>query len=690
MANTSLRVTELDYMNIRENLKNYLKSQNQFTDYDFDGSGMSVLLDLLAYNTHYMGYYLNMVANEMFMDSAQLRNSLISHAKNINYVPTSRQGAQAKLNILVTPSPEENQTATTITLDKYTRLLGEDVDGVNYGFVAINSNSAVKTANTFSFSNVVVRQGEVVTRQFLMDDASNPKRRFTIPSANVDLTTLTVRVQKSTSNSDTKTYTLADDLTTVYSNTQVFFVEEDVNRQYALYFGDDYIGKKPDNQSIVMATYLESAGTAANNISKFRFIEPIGGLYTDNVSITTVTSSRDGTEKESLESIRFRAPHFYTAQNRMVTKNDYETLLLKDYQNIESISVWGGEDNEPPVYGKTFISIKTAGNYALTEIEKQNIKDELIRNRSVLTVTPEIVEPNYIYLLIRGHVYYNQRKTSKSQNEILQLVRAAISDYISDNLNSFGATFRKSKLMQYIENAEDSISGSDINVYVQARVLMDTVNAKTYTIDFNMPLKKGDYNNRLYTFPQIKVYDSAGVIRNVFFEEVPESFTGIDSVEMIASGFNYDSVPTVTINGDGTGATAKARVVNGSVVSIEVTNRGINYSRATVSITGGGGSQAVAQAKLEAKNGKLRTFYFKSNGEKIILDSEAATIDYELGRITVKALTTFGTVDNSLFDANILAITAFPENQIIEPLRNRIITLDETVQNTIDVEVIAQ
>jgi hypothetical protein len=523
-----------------------------------------------------------------------------------------------------------------------------------------------------------------------MDDASNSTRRFAIPSANVDLSTLAIRVQKSSSNSDTKIYTLSDDLTTVYSNTQVFFVEEDVNNQYVIYFGDNYIGKKPDDQSIVIATYLESAGAIANNISKFRFVEPIGGLYTDNVAVTATVSSRDGSEKESIESIRFRAPHFYTSQNRMVTKNDYETLLLKDYQNIESVSVWGGEENDPPVYGKTFISLKTKGNYALTEIEKTNIKDQLVRNRSVLTVTPEIVEPSFIYLQIRGPIYYDARRTDKTAEQLKEYVKTSISDYVSDNLNTFGAVFRKSKLQQYIESSEDSITGSDLTVFAEARVELDTTAAKTYTIDFNMPLKKGDYNNRLYSAPQAIVKDLAGITRYVYFEEVPEAFTGIDSIDVVTPGINYDSTPTITITGDGTGAAATARIVNGSVVSIEVTNRGVNYNRAIVSITGGGGSQATAIANLQAKNGTLRTYYYKNNGEKQIVNSNAATIDYNTGRITLVAFNNLGTVNNTIYGTNVLSITALPEIQTINPFRNRILTIDLNSPKSVDVEIVAE
>ena len=213
-ANTALRVTELDFDSIKTNLKNYLRSQSEFQDFDFEGSGMSVLLDILAYNTHYTGYYLNMVANEMFLDTAQLRNSVLSHAKNLNYTPTSPQGALVKTNILITPSPTESQNTNVITLEKYTKFLAQDIDGTNYQFVALYSNTASKVGSTFSFANTYLKQGEVVTLQYSMDP-TNISRRFDIPYSNVDTQTLTVTVQESASNTSTEEYILASDITTL-------------------------------------------------------------------------------------------------------------------------------------------------------------------------------------------------------------------------------------------------------------------------------------------------------------------------------------------------------------------------------------------------------------------------------------------------------------------------------------------
>lgn len=685
----ALRITELDFLSIKENLKQYLRSQTEFQDFDFEGSGMSVLLDVLAYNTHYMGYYLNMVGNEMFLNSAQLRNSIISHAKLMNYVPGSRQGALSRININVTPSNTEDANTNSLTLEKYTRLLGQDIDGVNYPFVTLYSNTVSKTGQSFVFSNVYVKQGEVSTLQYLVD-ATNTNRRFEIPSQNVDTTSVVITVQESSSNTDVKLYTQATDLTEVTANSMVYWLEENDTQTYSFYFGDDHIGKRPKDGNIVTCTYLDNVGSISNNITGFTFVEPIGGEYSDNVNITSAVSSYGGVEKESVEQVKFRAPYFYTTQNRAVTQNDYETLILKDYNYIDSVSVWGGEDNDPIVYGKVFISLKTSGNFELTNFEKERIKEDLIQKRNVLTVTPEIIDPEYVFLLIEGNVTYNSQLTSLDDSALNSLVRAAIQDYISDELNRFSSTFRKSKLQQYIENCEPSITGSDIDVYVQKRILIDTVNTRTYIIKYNMPLRQSPHKNKLTTFPELQVFDAAGVSRNAFIEEVPEALTGIDRIEILDGGRNYISAPTVTINGDGNGATATASILGGRIDKITITNPGTDYSYAIVTISGGEGYGTITSVKLQSEEGVLRTFYYKTNGEKVIINQNAGTIDYNTGTIILNSLRATGLTDNALYPDDYLTINIQADEDIIYPLRNKILTLDTNDSKSIQITMVAE
>jgi hypothetical protein len=688
-ANTaSIRVSELDFNEIKTNLKTFLKSQSEFQDFDFEGSGMSVLLDVLAYNTHYMGYYLNMVANEMFLDTAQLRSSVLSHAKAINYIPRSRQGASAVVDVLATPGDSEDNTPTQITLDKYTAFLASDIDGLNYQFVAINSNTVPKVNGSFFFSNVNLKQGEVVTLQFAMS-SENSKRRFTIPSANVDVDTITVTIQESFTNTDISVYKSVDDITLVAGNTKAYFIEENADKNYVLYFGDNIIGKRPKDGNIVIVTYLDSSGPIANNITTFRPVNRIGSLYRNNVSVTPVIGSYGGGEKETVEQVRFRAPYHYVTQNRAVTKQDYETLILKDYPNVDSVSVWGGQDNDPPIYGKVFASLKTKENYFLTQQEKEKIKETLIQSRNILTVIPEIVDPEFTYITLNGEVYYNSSLTQLSSEQIKTFIDAAIADYEASNLVSFNSVFRKSKLQSAIENSEKSITGSKMKVNLQKRIELTPGETKKYIVSTNSPIKKGSFTDQISSFPQVRVYDSSNTIREVAFEEVPQAFTGIESISIVNPGINYTSTPTVTIVGDGTGATATARVAGGRIQSIVVTNSGINYTRATVSISGIG-SEASATARLQSKLGKLRTFYLKSNGEKVIVNPEAGTVNYETGLIELNPLLTLGTVTNDFYGPNILTLNLPTDQEIIYPLRNRIITIDQNDARSVQLTVLPE
>lgn len=687
-ANTALRVTELDFDNIRTNLKEYLRSQQEFQDFDFDGSGMSVLIDLLAYNTHYMGYYLNTAANEMFIDTAQLRNSVVSHAKLIGYTPRTRTGATAVVNVRVTPSQAEDANTNILTLDKYSRFLGTDINGINYNFLTTTANSTAKVDGSFFFGNVSIKQGEVVTRQYLMDPY-NTKRRFSLPTANVDIDTISVVVQESTSNTDMTTYTLVDDITTIDGNSPVFFFEEEPNANYAIYFGDGVLGRKPKVGNIINVTYLDTTGTSANSIPRFTSIGGIGS-FSDNVSVTTVMSSFGATEKETVEQIKFRAPYAYVTQNRAVSTQDYETLILKDYPNLDAVSVWGGEDNDPPIYGKVFISLKTKEGYYLTNAEKESVKELLIRNRNVLTVIPEIVDPSFTFLLIRGTVYYNPSRTQMKAAEISALVRAAIADYKEKELDRFNATFKKSRLQYYVENSDKSVTASDLKIYLQKRVSINPSVVSDYKITVDTPIKKGDYVNKLSSFPALNVNDSSGISRQVFFEEVPAAFTGVDSISIINPGINFSSTPTITITGDGTGATAVAKVVSNRIAEITVTNKGLNYTRAIVSIIGGGGSEASAVARLQSKFGNLRTYYFKDTGEKVIVNADAGTINYETGEIVLKTLATTGTVTNDFYGENQLVFNLPVDNEVISKFRNRIMTIDLNDPLSIQYEVMAE
>lgn len=690
-ANTNLRITELDFDSIKTNIKNYLKAQSEFTDYDFEGSGLSVLLDVLAYNTHYMGMYVNMIGNEMFLDTAQLRSSILSLAKLTNYVPTSRKGAYAKVNITVTPGPAEDDTVATLILPQYTRFLSSQIDGVSYNFLNTQSVQAEKNiSGVFNYYDIPIIQGELATQSYTVT-SENDKRRFTIPSANIDTNTLVVTVQESEYDNTTSVYTLAGDINEITANSKVYYLEEssDANGNYTIYFGDNHLGKRPVNDNIVILKYLDTQGSVANEARDFTAIDGVGA-YTANVIVTTVSDASGGAEKETIEEVRFRAPISYVTQNRAVTKNDYGVLLLKDYPYIESVAVWGGEENDPVMYGKVFISLKPKENYEVSLAEKERIKDEIIANRSILSVFPEFIDPDYTYLKVKAVINYNPRLTDKTEGQLVSAARNAILNYRNLYLKQFNSTFRKSVLQRMLDTADPSFISSSLDVILQKRFEPIIGATKNYQFDYLTQLSKGNFDNKLFAFPTFSITDGINVDRETYLEETPNAFTGLDSITVINPGSNYVTAPTVTITGDGSGATAQAKITNGKVTSISIVTRGSNYTTATVSLSGGDGFGASAKANLGFNSGTLRTYYVKSNGEKVFLNENAGTINYLTGRIILTNFVPKGLTLNSYYEPSVLTLCVPADDSVIPPLRNRILDIDEYDASSIQVVMVPE
>lgn len=331
--------------------------------------------------------------------------------------------------------------------------------------------------------------------------------------------------------------------------------------------------------------------------------------------------------------------------------------------------------------------MKPKENYFITIDEKEKIKKDIIQNRSIMTVTPEIVDPDYTYLVSRLRVEYNPNITPFSSNELSTLIRSAVVDYRNTYLNSFEASFRNSMLERLVYNVDKSVISSANDPYFQKRVVLNTTNNITtnYSIDFKGPLKK---SSSLYTFATIQTPDVTGVSRNVYFEETPQSYTGLDSITIVTQGDYYTSAPDIVITGDGVGATAIAKIVNGKLASIEVTNRGINYTSATINILGGGGAGAIGKAVLESRVGTLRTYYYADNGEKVIVNADAGTINYDTGKITLKNLIVTGVTENNQYDENILTINIQPLYDSIKPPKNNIFDIDFNDPGAIILDII--
>lgn len=676
------RVTELDYDQIKTNLKTFLQSQPEFTDYNFEGSAFSVLLNLLAYNTHYNGFYLNMAASEMFLDTAQLRESVLSLAKMLGYLPHSMKGAVAKVNVIVTPTNPEPNNVTSLTLSKYTKFVSNPINNKPYTFTNLDTYTAVKVGGSFTFSNVEITQGEVVNQAYTV---LNGTKKFDIPSANVDINTLSVIVQESLANTYTTVYTKADNITNVSGNSAVYWLEEGPD-SYRMVFGDNVLGKKLNDKNILYATYLDTSGDIANELSTFTALDSIGP-YTSNIIVQTLNTSAAGSTKETVEEIRNRAPHAYSTQNRAVTAEDYETLLLDDYPNIDAITIWGGEQNNPPIYGKVFISMKPKENYYISLDEKERIKSEIIRNRSILTVTPEIVDPEYTYLILNVGITYNSTLLSITEGELSTLVRAAILEYRETDLKKFDSVFRKSVLIQKISAVHPAITSVSIKTILQKRQEAILFQDRIYNTSFNAPIYRGVIEDKFGSFPTLTVRDADNVEQTVYIEDTPNSFSGIDSLTITNAGSGYLYNPTVEIIGDGSGALASAKINNGRVVTITVDQRGTDYTQALARITSDTGSGATAVVNLEAKNGTLRTFYYRDDGSKIIVNSNIGTIDYQTGEINIRTLQVQEVASNNRLPFNFFALQATAQNDVIQPDHNLILDLDENDPSSIVISV---
>jgi hypothetical protein len=465
MAN-NVRVTELDFDTIKDNLKTYLKNQSQFTDYDFDASNLSVLLDILAYNTHYNAVLANMVSNEMFLDTALKRSSVVSLAKQINYTPQSRRSATANLTLAVSNVPS---TPNFLTLEPYTQFT-TIIDGTAYTFYNISSYSATPINSTYTFTDVLVYQGRIIEQYFTVGANSSPNDRYEINNANVDTQTMQVLIQRNGVGQFDTLYTPVTDITAVDSDSTVYYVQENTRGLYEIYFGDDVLGQKLNQGDIVKVRYLISDGDAANvstNVALSWSLNSIAGEGANDRTITTVSKPASGSEKETIDSIRFRSLNNYTAQGRAVTKTDYSTLISNYLPGIQSVNIWGGEENNPPQYGKTFISVKPKTGYVLTTAEKEYIINQVLKPRSIVTSVHEFVDPTLTYLNFDINVRYSSAQTAKTAAQIQTLVNDAVVSFMNTNLNQFNANFYRSQLEELIMDIDNAI----LNVNIEFKLL---------------------------------------------------------------------------------------------------------------------------------------------------------------------------------------------------------------------------
>jgi hypothetical protein len=685
-ANNNIQISELDFDSIKSNLKTFLRGQNKFKDYDFEGSGLAVLLDLLAYNTHYNAYYLNMVANEMFLDTAALRSSVVSHAKLMNYTPKSATAPLATINMVAT-----QQTGTSLSLPKFTKFKSEAVDGTNYTFVTKDIYTVPVFSGVATFNDVDIIQGEPVSLSFTVDTATNSKQLFSLPDANIDTSTLTVQVQQSITNGTISTYNLADKISELNGSSKVYFLQEGFNGLYEIYFGDNILGKQLTDGNIVSVTYLVTSGSNSSGANNFTLMDTIGGITT----IYPVTPASAGGEKESINSIKFQAPKAYSAQGRAVSYEDYITAIQQNKLgfDIQSVSVWGGEDNDPPAYGQVFISIKPTNGFTLTDSQKSLLINDVIKPMSVVTVSPIVLNPDYNYLKIKADVVYDQKQTNLTASQIQASVASAINRYSEENLNTFNSSFSLADLSIYIKSANPSIISTNVDIQVQKKFYPTLSVPKQYILNFGLPLKRALFEAGITSSPTIQYYTSGSnitLIPEVYIEEIPFGASGVDYINVLNPGFGYTQTPTIQILGDGTGATAHAVIKNGYLSKVVVDNAGNNYTQVITNVinapTDTTGTNASVYASIQGRYGNLRSYYYGQNNVKTILNNSVATIDYQSGIITFNDFSPYD-INNELGQ---LTITANPTSTIINSSTNRIVTVDPYDPNSITVNVIAK
>jgi hypothetical protein len=459
MANTSIDLVGLDFTDLKNNLKSFLKTNTQFKDVDFEGSNMSVLLDLLAYNTYLNGFYTNMVASEMFLDTAQLRDSIVSHAKELNYVPRSFNSSKATITVDITPSTN----VSSIVVPRYTSFTSR-VGANTYSFTTEEALVLVNSNNNVYTTTLDVYEGIVTSETFIVNQ-SNTTQRFVLSNPTIDVSSIIMTVYEDGGQTELA-YTKATQLFGISNTSKVFFVQAAENQQYEVVFGDGVYGRKPKDGAAVVVKYRVSSGELPNGASAFAADGPIDGHTT--IAVTTEAVAAGGAVGESLTSVRFNAPRSFQAQDRAVTTSDYETLLLNQFADIQALSVYGGEDANPPQYGKVFVSVDVA-NADGAPLSRKKAYSDFIKDKTPLTINVEFVDPDFMYVEVVSDVQYNVNNTTKTAADIRTAVQAAISSHNNTYLSRFKTYLYLSSLMRDIDTADSSIVSNDTSIRIIKR-----------------------------------------------------------------------------------------------------------------------------------------------------------------------------------------------------------------------------
>jgi hypothetical protein len=493
MSNNNIRTDALDFDEIKDNIKEFLRGQSQFSDYDFDGSAMSILLDVLAYNTHYNSLYTNMAVNEMFLDSATKYSSVVSLAKTLGYTARSVTSARAKVNVII----ETEDSNESLILPRGTIFRGS-VGTEEFDFIVDTDYQAQNISGTitygkYRFNDVVLIEGTLMNKRYTNKEGVE----FVVPSKQADMSTLTVKVQDHASSSNYVGFGKVESILNVDSTSNVFFVKQREDLYYEVYFGNGVIGKNISTGNVVHLNYVLSAGNSANYADAFAYSSGIGFDYT-SVTVETVDTASGGSDVEDVESIRFNAPRAFSTQNRAVTIEDYKNILYSNYSYIDAITAWGGQENDPPIYGKVFISISPNAGFALTESQKEDIVNFLKNTKGVVSITPEIVDPKYIKVELTSNVYYNKNTTRRTPGEIQSIVKSSIESY-AETLGKFGFAFRHSKINSLVTAADDAITSNITTIRLRVDVAPQYNKKFKYEVKLGNPIYQNPVGGSFYS-----------------------------------------------------------------------------------------------------------------------------------------------------------------------------------------------
>jgi hypothetical protein len=620
MNKNNLKIDALDFDSIKQNLKNYLKDQPLLKDFDFEGAGINIILDLLAYNTHYQAFYANMVANEAFLDSAVLRNSAVSIAKQLGYTPRSIKASQVFVDVEFAngnsgdPQLLLNRVKNgTAFINRGDVFRGKFPGGTFFDFIAAEDYKLKVIDGIIKATSVKLLEGSLKTYSFVVN-SFDPSQRFVLPSNNIDIDTIKIRVQNSVNDTTgiLDIWSRASDINSLNSDSYVYFLQESEDGRYEIYFGDGILGRALENGNVVNVEYIATNGSLSNGCKSFTYstgqVSAFASPQTTGraTAITTIldteekhTVSFGGVPAESLDSIKYYAPRNYQARERAVTSEDYKTILVTEFNDtIDSFFVWGGEENDPPAYGKVFISIKPKNGKKISLIEKLAIEKTVLGKRNLVTIIPEVVDPDYIYLELNTNTLYDQTKTNLTIDGLKELITNRISEYETSYLFKFGKDFRASKFITSVDSVNGSTTGTTLGVKLQKRIEPFLGKPSSYTIKF--------FNALLHPI---------------------DGYTPIVS----SSSFGYQD----------------------------------KTSLATV--------KPIVDAFLDDDGyGNIR-IYKIDGSSKVYIDSKAGKIDYTKGLIT---LNNFKAEYIKPKTESEIRITVIPQKQDIKALRNQIITID--------------